>query len=194
MFQSISRALMVAAVTALFAMPSMAQAKDRVYNVDNSHSQVLFNIRHFNAGLFYGQFLKATGTITLTGKTKAAVSVTVDAASVFTNNKKRDKHLRSPDFFNAKQFPKITFKGTARGLLRRYVTTGQLTFLGKSIKKRVIFTLTKPSKDPWGNTRIGAIAKTSISRKAFGLKYMPKGLGDKVNLIISLELIKQKKK
>lgn len=193
MLKILTRTLSVAVLTALLSAPSLAQAKGKVYKVDNGHSQVLFNIQRRSAGLFYGQFLKIKGQVTLTGKTSASVSVTVDANSVFTNSKKRDAHLRSPDFFNAKQFPKIKFSCSGRGVLRRYTCKGKLTFRGVTKKKRIVFAVTKPSKDPWGNTRIGATAKLSISRKAFGMKYMSKGLGDKVSLIISLELIKAKK-
>ncbi len=194
MFRTVTRTLFVAGVVALFAMPSLAEAK-KTFHVDNAHSQVIFSVKHLGAGLFYGQFLKVSGQLVLNGRSKSTLSVKVKAGSVFTNSKKRDKHLRGPDFFNAKQFPIISFKSTKIYKLAfgRYRAYGILSFHGVKKKIKLFFKVTKEVKDPWGNTRIGALASISIKRKAYGLKYMPKGLGNKVKLIISLELIKSKK-
>ncbi|MEM1008652.1 MAG: YceI family protein, partial [Myxococcota bacterium] len=112
---------------------------------------------------------------------------------VFTANKKRDKHLRSPDFFSVKKFPKITFSSTSfkRVGKKRYMIRGKLNFHGVTKKVRIPFQLTGKGKDPWGNIRIGGYATFTIDRMAYGIKYMPKGLGRKVTLMVSLEAMRK---
>ncbi|HEV3163139.1 MAG TPA: YceI family protein, partial [Isosphaeraceae bacterium] len=83
-----------------------------VYKVDPVHSSLFFHVRHMNVGYYNGRFNELSGNIALDEQNPAQCSFefTINAGSVDTANAKRDQHLKSPDFFNAKQFPKITFK------------------------------------------------------------------------------------
>lgn len=194
MSKSISRALLLVGTVVVLAVPSLATAAPVAYNVDGTHSAVLFQVKHFNAALFYGQFLSVKGDVVLDGRSNSSINVEVATDSVFTNNKKRDDHLRGPDFFDAKQFPKLSFKSTkvTKLLAGRYRVTGNLTLRGKTKVVKFFFRITGEGKDPWGNDRIGGHAELTIKRSDFGINYMPKGLSDDVKLIISLEAIKKK--
>src|SRR5947209_2684638 len=85
------------------------------YTADTVHSSVLFRVKHMNVSYFHGRFDKLTGSFTLdtADPSKSKFDFTVDTESVDTADKKRDDHLRRADFFNAKQYPKITFKSTS---------------------------------------------------------------------------------
>ena len=91
---------------------SSAFAQQANYAIDNSHTSVIFSISHLGFSYCYGRFNKVEGTFSLdAAKPEASMfDVTIDTNSVDTNDKKRDQHLRGPDFFDGKQFPKITFK------------------------------------------------------------------------------------
>tara|TARA_B100000609_G_scaffold194602_1_gene187386 strand:+ start:316 stop:1059 length:744 start_codon:yes stop_codon:yes gene_type:complete len=192
-----SRLLFVLVLTAFFALPAMASAA--TWKVDASHSNVLFRVQHFGAGLFYGSFRKFSGVVkTKKGKKGlrgASISMKINAASVFTNQRKRDKHLRSPDFFNAKVFKYISFKSekiTQAG--KKVNIVGKLTFLGKSKAITATGRITGKGKDPWGNTRLGVHVTFTIKRSDFGAVYGLKNgaLGDNVKMIVSTELVKKK--
>lgn len=192
MLKAISCAVVLGAMT-LLAVPSMTTAAPVSYTVDGSHSSVLFRIKHLNVAEFYGQFLSLKGDVVLDGN-KSSLQMEVATDSVFTNNKKRDDHLKGPDFFDAKQFPKITFKSTkvTKRLTGGYNVVGDLTLRGKTKSIKFRFNVTGQGKDPWGNDRIGGHAEFTIKRSDFGITYMPKGLSENVRLIISIEGIKKK--
>jgi polyisoprenoid-binding protein YceI len=180
--------------------PLTALASD--WEIDASHSRVGFGVKHMMVSTTRGQFTKYTGTIAVDDKdvTKSVVNVEIDAASVSTDNAKRDEHLRSPDFFDTAKFPKITFKSTKvekKG--EDLAVTGDFTLHG--VTKPVVLTvsgLTPEVKDPWGGVRRGATAKTKINRKDFGLgwnKALETGgfvVGDEVNIELEVELTKKK--
>jgi polyisoprenoid-binding protein YceI len=126
--------------------------------------------------------------------------VTIDAASINTNNAKRDEHLRSADFLAVADYPTITFVSSkviaADGLPRQLV--GELTIRGTTREVTIeIEELTPPITDPWGNTRRGATATTEINRRDFGLtwnKALETGgvvVGDEVKIALDIELIRQ---
>ena len=94
--------------TLLLAFPSLAIAAD-TYRVDPVHSSVIFRVKHFGVGYFYGRFNEASGAFVVdaANPSMSSVEVQVKADTVDTHNPKRDQHLKSPDFFNAKQFPVI---------------------------------------------------------------------------------------
>ncbi len=178
------------ALTAIALFPAAAQAA--TWTIDASHSTVVFNVIHVGAGSFWGTFNQVTGTFDFdeANPAKSKVDITVDANSIFTADKKRDSHLKSPDFFNTKQFPVFTFKskavaaGKAAGT---YAVTGDLTVRG--VTKTVTVTMKKigEGSDPWGNKRIGFEGELTIDRTDFGVSYMPGGLSKKVRLIIAVE-------
>ena len=156
--------------------------------VDVVHSTVMFRCMHLNTSWAYGRFDNFAGTILLDGE-KSAISIEIDAKTVNTANGMRDEHLRGPDFFDVKQFPKATFKSTkvVPAGDSKFKVDGDLSFHG--VTKPVSFEVEKTgaSDDPKFGKRTGFHAKFSIKRSDFGVTYMPGGLGDDVELTISLE-------
>ncbi len=181
----------------MFVLPALlsvapALAAD-TYDLDPVHTSVLFSVHHFNAAWVYGRFDKVSGSFTVDGGAPTAVSLTIDAASVDTNNKKRDDHLRSPDFFDAAKYPEITFSSTAvkpagEG---RYEVTGDLTLHG--VTKPITFTVTYTGEgaDPWGGYRMGYEAAFTVKRSEFGMSGMLQGLSDDVRVIVAVEGIRK---
>ncbi len=161
------------------------------WELDSAHAAVMFKVSHFD-GLShqYGRFNDIKGSLN-TGE-DSAFEFTVATASIDTNNAKRDDHLRSPDFFNAKQFPVITFRGseiseTDNGL----ALSGDLTLHGVTQPLSVVLTKVGEGDDPWGNHRIGLETTFTIKRSEFGMDKMIGPVGDEVTLIISFEAIRQ---
>jgi polyisoprenoid-binding protein YceI len=144
------------------------------WNIDASHSTVGFAIRHMVFSKVRGRFQKYTGAIQLEDDvSKSRVEVTIDAASVDTGTEQRDTHLRSADFFDVEKFPELRFRSTkvedaGEGALR---VTGELTIRDTTREVVLDVESTGRGKDPWGNERLGFVAKTSIDRKDFGLRW-----------------------
>ncbi len=175
-------------------------AQPATWKVDQSHSNVLFTVDHMVISEVTGYFKVFDGTVTASKPdwSDAQIDFSVDVASINTDNERRDNHLRSEDFFDATKYPKATFKATSMKKLgdNRYQLTGDLTIRGitKKVTWNVRFKGT--TKDPWGNTRAGFIAETTINRFDFGLKWNnlteTGGLivGKDVRIRVNLELIK----
>lgn len=171
------------------------------YKIDPSHSEVGFKVRHFLSKT-PGRFAKFQGTIQIDEKdiTRSSVEVSIDTASVNTDNDSRDKHLRSADFFDAEKFPAMTFRSTsvrevAKGKLE---VTGDLTLRG--VTKRITFPITNVGviNSPFGDVRAGFIDGTlKINRKDFGVswnKVLDTGgtmLSDDVDISLNIEAVKQ---
>ena len=145
-----------------------------VYKVDPDHTTVSFKIRHLFSNV-QGQFNKFDGSIEYeSGKPETwKTSGSIDVNSVNTNVEQRDKHLKSPDFFDVEKFPTITFKSTkvTDASEPKAKLEGLLTIHG--VEKPVVLDLEihGVGKDPWGNTRGGFTATTKINRKDFGLTW-----------------------
>ncbi len=163
------------------------------WTIDNGHSSVLFRIHHAKSGMFYGRFNKIAGSLTIDPAKPEASSIKfeIDAASVDTNDDKRDEHLRSPDFFSVKEFPSVRFastsvKKTASGL----EVTGDLEMHGK--KKSVTAEVAHTGTGEFMGMRTGYEATLTIKRSEFGMTgYIDNGaLSDEVKLIVSLEAVK----
>ena len=187
------------------ALVLTAQAQATTWNIDPDHSSVGFKVRHLMVSNVKGNFEKHTGTVEINDKdiTKSKVAITIDTASINTNVPKRDEHLRSADFFDVARYPAMTFvsKKVARIGQDGLKVTGDLTIRG--VTREVVLDvegLSGESKDPWGNIRRGASASAKISRKDFGLtwnKALETGgvaVGDDVNIVLEVEMVKQKSK
>jgi polyisoprenoid-binding protein YceI len=160
------------------------------YAVDAVHSSVTFKISHFGLSWIHGRFDDFSGAFTINPDDpgKCAFGLTIKADSIDTNNKKRDDHLRSPDFFNVKQFPAIAFKSTAvKAAKDGYQVTGDLTLHG--VTKPVSFTLVggKKAEFPKGMPRTGFATELTIKRADFGIDKFPEMLGDEVHIAIGFE-------
>lgn len=189
-------------ILAVLALPVLlAQAQAATYKIDEAHSAVTFKVAHMAISKVSGRFDKFSGTIDYTpGDTKTwKTEATIDVNSVNTNVEARDKHLKSLDFFDAEKFPTMTFKSVKvtgyknmKGKLQ-----GDLTMHG--VTKPVTLTVegSGPVKDPWGNERVAAIAKTTINRKDFGLgwnKVLETGgllVGEQVEITLEIEAVKE---
>jgi polyisoprenoid-binding protein YceI len=164
------------------------------YKVDPVHSSVVFGIKHNGVTNFYGAFKEISGTVTFDAAdaTKSSVELTVPVESVDTRSEKRDQHLKSPDFFNAKQFPTITFKSTKiEGSGDSYKISGDLTIHGETKPITVDFKKGAEGKGGGGKTVSGGEARFTIKRSDYDMKFMIGPLDDDVNLILSLEGAKQ---
>jgi polyisoprenoid-binding protein YceI len=173
---------------ALFATQAARAADD--HKVDPVHSSVVFRVTHANIGAVYGRFNDFTGTIALddADPSKSSVNFEIQVASVDTHQEKRDAHLKSPDFFNAKQYPTITFKSTAVKKSDKANTldvTGDLTMHGAT--KSITVPVEILGKGAFmGQPRVGIESIFTVKMSEFGFKGNP-GIGDEVKLMVALE-------
>jgi polyisoprenoid-binding protein YceI len=186
----------VATVAAAPALP----AAD--YAVDVGHSQVGFSVKHMMVSNVKGSFKKFAGNVHLdeSDVSKMTVELSIETDSVDSADVKRDEHLRKPDFFDVKKFPKMTFKSSkVERAGEGYKVTGDLTIrdVTKSVELSVTG-LSGESKDPWGGFRRGATATAKINRTDFGLKWNAAletggfAVGEDVMLNLEVELVKKK--
>lgn len=179
-----------------------ARAAD-TYTVDPNHSEVAFQIRHLVSKV-RGRFKSFQGTIQVDAAKPEASSVefSIQTASIDTDVADRDKHLKSPDFFDAEKLPSITFKSTkvAPAGKDRYDVTGTFTLHGVTKTITLPVSLLGFVKDPWGGERGGFEISTTLNRKDYGIswnKVLDAGgtiLGDDVAISINLEVVKKKEK
>ncbi len=187
-------------VLVLIAAPEVAGAS--TWNIDPAHTAAQFGVRHLMVSTVRGHLGKVTGVVNLDEAdiTKSSVEATIDAAGIDTREPKRDEHLRSADFLDVARYPTITFKSKKVSKVAddRYQVTGDLTIRG--VRKEVVLDVEgvpKPFNDPFGNVRLGGVARTKISRKDFGVawnKVLDTGglvVGDEVEVTIDIELTKQ---
>ncbi len=182
--------------TTLFAgmlFAGTAALAQTTWTIDKNHTQVDFQIRHAAVSNVRGSLSNVTGTVVWDEKdlSKASVNAVIDATTVSTNNDSRDKHLKSPDFFNVEKFPTLTFKSTSvtrsGGKLQ---VIGDLTLAG--VTKSVTLDVdgpTAPVKGMQGGLVTGFSATGTIKRSDFnfGSKYSTPILGDEVKFTLDLE-------
>lgn len=175
---------------ALLTAAASASAAEK-YDIDSVHSTTIFRIKHLNVSWFYGRFVDIAGTINFDEKKPDASSfdVTIKTESVNTDNSARDKHLKNPDFFSAKQYPTMTFKSTSVKSAGKDAldVTGDLTCHGVTKQITVRMDIVGHGKDPFGGYRAGFETKFKIKRSDYGMDHMLEALGDDIELIVSLE-------
>jgi polyisoprenoid-binding protein YceI len=183
-------------VCILSASGAAAIAQDtEAYNVDPSHAGITFKISHLGLSWVQGRFDDLSGQFILDRQNPANCAFELEAKtdSVDTNNRKRDDHLRSPDFFNAKQFPGITFKSTSvRPAQEGYKVTGDLTLHGVTRPVTILLSGGKSAEFPKGVHRTGFSGELSINRSDFGIDKYVGAVADIVHLEISFEGTKKK--
>lgn len=190
MMKRTKNTLIASGAALALSLAAAGPAQAAKYEIDPDHTFVVFEVNHLGIGKAYGMFRKTTGSY---DPDAGNLKVVIDVNSLYTANKKRDDHLRGPDFFNAKQFPRITFESTKVKKKGDGVEiTGNLTIKGKT--KKVTFPMEKvgEGKDPWGNHRTGYEGSLTVDRMDFGVDYMPDGLSKEVTLNLAVEGIKQK--
>lgn len=168
------------------------------YALDPTHSNVGFEIRHLGIATVRGAFRSFEGKIDATGDAPR-LEGSVEVASIDTGEVNRDGHLQAPDFFDAQQYPQITFHSTATdvagdGAIR---LRGEITIKDVTKPIELTGTLALNGEDPWGNERIGLELETKIDRRDFGLSYnqtLPNGnllLSNEVKLLVGVSAVKQ---
>ena len=169
------------------------------WNIDISHSQVMFTVRHMMISKVRGSFEKFGGTVNLDPQNPAntTVDIQIETTSINTRDPQRDGHLRSPDFFNAEVYPQMTFKS------KRVEVTGDnsakligdLAIRGVTKEVALEVEYTGSAKSPWGTTNVGFTAATRINRKDWDLtwnKTLETGgllVSDEIDISIELELV-----
>lgn len=178
-------------------------ASASLWEIDASHSSANFAVRHLMVSNVRGTLGKVTGTVELDEGNLAAstVNASIDVNGIDTNDAKRDEHLKAPDFLDAAKYPAVTFKSksVAKVSDTKFNVVGDLTLHG--VTKEVTLEVEGspiPMTDPWGNQKLGGVAKTKINRQDFGIafnKTLDNGglvVGNDVEVTIDIELTKKK--
>ncbi len=175
-------------------------ATTSTWNIDPAHSAAEFKVKHMMISNVKGKFSGISGVLNRNDAdhTRSSLDVSIDVGTVNTQDAQRDGHLKSADFFDVEKFPKMTFKSThieKKG--DGFAVTGDLTIHG--VTKPVILNVeevSEPTKDPWGNTRIGLEATGKVNRKDFGLTYnaaLEAGgvlVGEEVSITLDVQFVK----
>lgn len=181
----------------LIGMAGMSQLADAAdtYEVDASHSMIIFRAKHMGVSYNYGRFNEFSGNLAVdeTDAANSTIELEVKAASVDTGNEKRDQHLRSPDFFNAKQFPVITFKSTEVKKVDEDTleVTGDLGLHGVKKSVTVEVAITGKGKNQQGTALIGFETTFTIKRSEFGMDYGIGAVSDDIRITVSVEGMKK---
>ena len=198
-----TRNLNLAVLTvASLALAAGASAETGRWEIDPAHTVAAFSVKHMMLTNVRGEFGRLSGSVEGLENDlgTAKISVTIDASSIDTREPKRDAHLLSPDFFDVARYPTVTFvsKKVEKAGPGKLKAVGDLTIHG--VTKEVVLDVEGPTpavKDPWGGTRVGAHATTSVNRKDFGLvwnKALDGGgvlVGEDVAITIDVELVKK---
>jgi polyisoprenoid-binding protein YceI len=186
----------LASLIALLTVVATARAAD-TYKLDPVHSFATFRIKHLNTSYSFGRFMAPSGSFKWDEANPADISfdLTIQTDKIDTGVAQRDNHLKSPDFFDAKQFPTITFKSTSAkknddGTMD---VTGDLTIHGTT--KPLTVTLEKVGEGPGmqpGSQLLGLCTRPfTIKRSDFGVNGLPQAVGDEVTLVVAIEAQKQ---
>jgi polyisoprenoid-binding protein YceI len=183
----------IRSVVAVLLSVTAARAAD-TFKIDPAHTSVGFSISHLIISEVNGRFDDVAGDVTLDKDAVTAAKATIQVKSIDTNIKKRDDHLRSPDFFDVEKFPTITFVGEkVEKDGDKTVLVGKFTMHGVTKEIQLPFVVKGPIKDPWGGTRLAVKAETTINRTDYGMKTMT-GVGDEVKVLITAEATKAEEK
>ncbi|HKI52043.1 MAG TPA: YceI family protein [Geothermobacteraceae bacterium] len=170
------------------------------YQIDPVHSQIHFAVAHLVVFKVKGEFTDYQGEVNVdpSGQTLQSAVATIKVASIDTREKKRDDHLRSADFFDAADYPDMTFATTSvEGSGDKITVHGNLTIRGNTREVVLTGRYLGAAKDPWGNQRAGFEAKGTINRHDFGLnwsKTLETGglvVGDDVEIGLDIEAIRK---
>ena len=175
-------------------------ASTRQWEIDTSHSDVQFTVRHMVVTKARGRFTRWAGNIELDegDLTRSKVEVRIEADSIDTGHADRDVHLRSADFLDVASHPRLEFRSTdiERVDDERYRIHGDLTIRGLTRKVTLDTELGGIKADPWGSQRAGFSARTKIDRRDFGLTWnqaLEAGgllVGEKVDIELEIEAVR----
>lgn len=171
------------------------------WTIDSAHSEIGFSVKHLMISRVRGEFKEFGGTVdvNIEDPTQSSAEGYVEVSSIRSGDADRDQHLLSPDFFNAEEYPRMTFRSTSIEKVAedQYRVTGDLTIT--DVTREVVFNVSNEgiAQDPWGGTRMGLNASTTIDREAFGLGWnvaLEAGgwlVGKEVRIDVELQLVKQ---
>jgi polyisoprenoid-binding protein YceI len=184
-----------------YVMSTAVSTQTSTWNIDPVHSTAQFKVKHMMISNVKGEFTKITGKLELDQSdiTKSQVEAFIDAATINTREPDRDTHLKSADFLDVAKYPHLSFKSTqiSKNGEGELSVEGDLTMHG--VTRKAVFEVEGPSaptKDPWGNTRIGLSATTRVNRKDFGLNWntvLEAGgilVGEEVAISLDVEFVK----
>jgi len=160
------------------------------YALDNSHASLIFGVSHLGFSYTYGRFNRISGGFSFDKNDPSASQfvITIDASSIDTNDAKRDQHLSSPDFFDVRQFPAITFQSTGVQQTEAGMQmVGNLTMHGVSKQVEIPITHLGEGKGPYGKQRSGFNSQFSVKRSDFDMKGMSPMIGDEISITFSFE-------
>ena len=182
------------ALTTLFMGFTTVQAAD-TYQLDPVHTATIFKVKHLNVSNTIGRFNDVAGSITwdAANLSGSKIDVTIQAGSIDTHSEKRDAHLTSPDFFDAKQFTTLKFTSTSFTKIddSSYSVAGEFTMHGVTKPMTITAVKVGEGKDPWGGYRIGFDSTFTIKRSDFGMSKMLEGIGDEVTVTFATEGVKK---
>lgn len=171
------------------------------WTIDFAHSHIQFSARHMMISKVRGEFERFSGSVNFdeVNPQNTTVDITVDLDSINTRESQRDTHLRSADFFDIENYPTMTFKSKRVERIddNSGKLVGDLTIRGVTREVTLDVEYAGLATSPWGTTNAGFSASTTINRKDWGLNWnvaLETGgwlVGEKVNIDIELELIKQ---
>ena len=190
---SICAILFLSILFITFSNKTESQDAAKTYNIDTVHSSVIFRAKHMEVTYNYGRFNEFSGNITLdeSDTSKSKVELVVKSESVDTANAKRDQHLRSPDFFNAKQFPVITFistkVGKKEGQENILEVTGDFELHGVKKAITVDVEITGQANNPQSGEIIGFLTTFDIKRSEYGVDFGLEGISNEIQITVSIE-------
>ncbi len=189
--------MMAASLGFLFVSTAVQAAPDE-YELDETHTSIVFMADHIGYQNQMGMFLESEGSFTYDSEagTVSDLRVVIQSDSIFSNHKKRDQHLKSPDFLNAREFPELVFEGTGAEKLTENTgrIMGNFTMLGQTRPMVLEVTKNKEGPYPWGdNYVIGLSATGSVKRSEFGMTYGVEDalVGDEITFFLEFEAIRQ---
>ena len=161
------------------------------YKIDPVHSSLVFKVRHMGITDVYGRFNEFSGGLSFDAENLAEskIAFSVEADSIDTANGKRDEHLRGPDFFNAVQFPRVTFASTS---IEKdgdgYKVMGDLELMGKKLPVTAEVEMNGTAEGRGGVKLIGFEAEFEVKRSLWGMTYGVGGpLGDEISVTVSIQ-------
>ena len=174
-----------------------AQQSAKTYKVDPVHTTVVFGAMYGTVAPFYGQFTDYKGTVAYDGNSAASLKVDIEIPmdSIDTHNDQRNGHMKSPDWFNAREYPTISFKSTGvTGIGNEKVLKGDLTLHG--VTKPVVATISHLGAQNFGDQRgdrVGLACAFKVKRSDFGVSTMlgDQGIGDEITLMVGLQGVAQ---
>jgi polyisoprenoid-binding protein YceI len=180
----------------LMITPLAASQAADVYSVDPNHTFASFQFKHLGFSTFTAKVGGASGTVSLdTAAKTGSADITLDANAIYTGVQKFDDHLKSPDFFDVKKFPKITFKSQKFTFSGDKLTSiaGDLTVHG--VTKPVTLTVDSMTCRDHPMAKVpacGADARATVKRSDFGMSMYVPAVADEITLLIGIEAMAKK--